>query len=438
MEKQFNQFDIETKLKNMSPKPLTPEEKTKAWSFIRQRIALEKQKEFSGYSFPLFDIFAKRRAMALAAVVILLGSSLATAAAAAADSAKPGDFLFPLDLASERIRIVLASDTKKDELRLRFAQERVDEARVAVSIFVSANAGVSATSSPPTNGATSTHPTSTSTPSAVNGKISARGIEQARQALEVALEKLRATRAELEAKGNASAVRAIDSLIAELTELAENHIARLDKFRANIKQNDNGLKIAIEASGKELKGKFKFEIKHENNATTTPPDRDDDHEEDLEKRFEEKFERKEEELKERFDRLEERLEEQKERIREREESLRERLRERFDRIFNRDDDDDDDAPIISNLSVNASSTSAVVTWSTNEAADSQVWYSTATPLAIASTTPHTGSTSLVTSHSVALSGLTASTTYYFLVTSADAAGNTATSSESSFVSLYME
>lgn len=435
MEKQSNQFDLEAKLKNMSPKPLTPEEKTKAWSFIRQRIALERQKEFSGYRFPLFDIFARRKAVAFAAVVILLGSSLATAAAA--DSAKPGDFLFPLDLASERIRITLASDTKKDELRLKFAQERVNEAKIAVSIFVRAEGSGTATSSPPANPATSTPNTGTSTPGA-NINLNVKGVQQAKEALEVALERLGRTRAELEAKGNASAVRAIDSLIAELTRLAENHILSLEKFKASIEQNDDGLKIAIKASGDELKGKFKFEIEHKNNATSTPQDEEDDHDENSEERLEEKFEREEERLEERFDRLKERLEEQKDKLREREESLRERLRERFDRIFGRDDDEDDeddDAPRISNISANASSTSAVVTWSTNEAADSRVWYSTATPLVIASTTPHASSTSLVTSHNVALSGLTASTTYYFLVTSADAAGNTSTSSESSFLTL---
>lgn len=430
MKKQSNQFDLEAKLKNMSPKPLTPGEKTRAWSFIRQRIALERQKEFSGYRFPLFYIFARRRAMAFAAVVILLGSSLATAAAA--DSANPGDFLFPLDLASERIRIILASDTKKDELRLKFAQERVDEAKIAVSIFVRAESSGTATSSIPASPATSTPSAGTSTPGA-NINLNVRGIQQAKEALEVALERLGLTRAELEAKGNVSAVRAIDSLIAELTELAENHIAILEKFRADIQQNGNGLKIAIEASGEELKGKFKFEIKSRVNATTSPQRHD--REEDLEERLKEKEERLEENLEERFEQMEERLEKEKERIQEREKSLRERLRERFDRIFDRDDNEDNIAPSISNISVNVSSTSAVVTWSTNEAASSKVWYATTTPLAIASTTPHAGSTSLVTSHNVALSGLTASTTYHFLVTSADAAGNTATSSESSFLTL---
>lgn len=73
-------------------------------------------------------------------------------------------------------------------------------------------------------------------------------------------------------------------------------------------------------------------------------------------------------------------------------------------------------------------TSAVVTWMTDEASDSQVDYGL--------TTGYGSQTSLdanrVTSHSIALSGLSASTAYHYRVKSKDAAGNPATSADQTF------
>jgi len=108
-----------------------------------------------------------------------------------------------------------------------------------------------------------------------------------------------------------------------------------------------------------------------------------------------------------------------------------------------DDGDDDDtpdttAPEITNLAADSATTTALITWTTDEDADSTVWYGTTTPLNISSTTEMVQDASLVQSHELSLSGLTASTTHYFIVTSTDVAGNTATSSEMSFTTLSDE
>lgn len=93
---------------------------------------------------------------------------------------------------------------------------------------------------------------------------------------------------------------------------------------------------------------------------------------------------------------------------------------------------DTTAPIISAISVNNISTSsASVGWNTNEAADGKVYYGTATPLNLA-TAGSQANTSLLTSRTIGLSSLSPNTTYYYVVVSKDAAGNTATSSETSF------
>lgn len=94
------------------------------------------------------------------------------------------------------------------------------------------------------------------------------------------------------------------------------------------------------------------------------------------------------------------------------------------------------APVISNLSAsNVSSTTATIAWTTNEPATSAVWYSTSTPVTIGSPTPSVSSSTLVSNHSLSLTSLTASTTYYYVAQSADTSGNTATSSQQSFTTL---
>jgi hypothetical protein len=81
-------------------------------------------------------------------------------------------------------------------------------------------------------------------------------------------------------------------------------------------------------------------------------------------------------------------------------------------------------PVISSVSSGSvTQNAAVVTWSTNEAADTQVEYGT-TPGYGSTTTLNSG---LVTSHSQAVSGLSANTLYYFRVRSRDGSGNLAIS-----------
>jgi len=94
------------------------------------------------------------------------------------------------------------------------------------------------------------------------------------------------------------------------------------------------------------------------------------------------------------------------------------------------------APVISDLmATSTTATSTRITWTTDELANSKVWYSTTTPLVITTSTPIISSSDLVLNHELSLSDLNASTTYYYLVTSADASANVATSTEQSFITL---
>jgi hypothetical protein len=89
-------------------------------------------------------------------------------------------------------------------------------------------------------------------------------------------------------------------------------------------------------------------------------------------------------------------------------------------------------PVITAVTVIPGSTSAIITWTTNLASNSRVDYGI-TPAALNQIATNAA---IVTSHSVAISGLTASSTYYYRVTSVTSAGGSAespTGSPASFV-----
>ena len=79
-------------------------------------------------------------------------------------------------------------------------------------------------------------------------------------------------------------------------------------------------------------------------------------------------------------------------------------------------------PVISALNAAPTSSSAVITWTTDEPSTSRVDYGASTP----ALTFTAGNDTLVTSHTVVLLGLTTGTPYYFRVRSTDVASNTAT------------
>lgn len=97
--------------------------------------------------------------------------------------------------------------------------------------------------------------------------------------------------------------------------------------------------------------------------------------------------------------------------------------------FTTDDYSDESAPIVSNVSAQqVADTSAVITWTTNEAANSTVEYGLAAGVYTASSTK----ASYDYSHSVILSNLNALTKYYFRVSSADESANATSSLEFDF------
>lgn len=106
-----------------------------------------------------------------------------------------------------------------------------------------------------------------------------------------------------------------------------------------------------------------------------------------------------------------------------------------DQTITTDNLPDTTAPVISNItSTTTSSTTAAINWTTDEPSKSKIYYSLALPLDITATSTLTSEDSaLVTSHILNLTGLTASSTYGFIVESKDVSNNVATSSQQTFM-----
>ena len=86
-------------------------------------------------------------------------------------------------------------------------------------------------------------------------------------------------------------------------------------------------------------------------------------------------------------------------------------------------------PVISGVGASSlTSSSAVISWNTNEASDTQVEYGTTSAYGSATSL----NTSMATGHSAAISGLAASASYHYRARSRDAAGNLAVSGDFSF------
>ncbi len=88
---------------------------------------------------------------------------------------------------------------------------------------------------------------------------------------------------------------------------------------------------------------------------------------------------------------------------------------------------DTTAPVISNVNVTSSGTSATITWDTDEPASSDVQFGTTAAYGSSATTAGSA-----TQHEVVLTGLTESTLYHFSVTSADASSNTSSTADATF------
>ncbi|MBP7007037.1 MAG: hypothetical protein KBB16_03185, partial [Candidatus Pacebacteria bacterium] len=116
--------NIEENLRNIKLKDLSEEEKNQIWSqFTFTKLQNEKNKKTLLFNFKQNMLKKPMLALVLSLVIILGGSGVVKAS----NSAVPGDLLFGIDKAIEKIELSLASEEKKEELKVRFAEERLQE-----------------------------------------------------------------------------------------------------------------------------------------------------------------------------------------------------------------------------------------------------------------------------------------------------------------------
>ena len=104
----------------MRVNPLTQQEKDAVWKQVCLGMAVTPQK--TSHKLHISSMF--KRSIAL---TLIFGMTMGTASAA--NEAKPGDVLFPLDRAMENAHLYIVSNEKKDELKVKFALERVEEVK---------------------------------------------------------------------------------------------------------------------------------------------------------------------------------------------------------------------------------------------------------------------------------------------------------------------
>lgn len=94
------------------------------------------------------------------------------------------------------------------------------------------------------------------------------------------------------------------------------------------------------------------------------------------------------------------------------------------------------APVVSNVAATSTTaTATAIVWQTDEPTTGEVNYATSTPVASADRLMIGLDFSLSTSHRVFLGNLAASTTYYYYLRATDRAGNSATTTDASFITL---
>lgn len=109
--------NIEDELKNIKFRGLDVSERDTLWRGILDKWSVQQ-------SSLLFNFALKPMTALIIALVVLFGGS---GVVVASDVAKPGDALFGIDLAIERVRLSLAKEDNRNELARTFAQERLEE-----------------------------------------------------------------------------------------------------------------------------------------------------------------------------------------------------------------------------------------------------------------------------------------------------------------------
>lgn len=451
-------YDIESKLNTVQTKPMTEAEKNTMWQKIETRM---NKKTFHVFGFIRTRI---RAVIAFVLVVLFAGSSVAFAYAG---TAAPGDVLFPLGVAREKVEIFLAPESKKNDLRVKFAEKRIEDGQIFLTLLVKAKGtyavsyasttatSTNATIAPSTPTATTT--AATTTPDSIT--------EDATRRFNATIAYLEGVKTDLLNDGDTLAAEAlqnaIDAMIAQARQTQTNDSSVLIK----IKDNANKFKIDVRIANSTTTTKISVSEKTNNSK------KGGDHGDEIvgttttvvkETFFSKIFHKKEEKKEEKKEKHEDHDDDEDEDEEDERGSFFDRFEKKADVCHVSDGHKktisvgksavkahlshgdvlgkcgadgtatttpDTTAPVISNIIASPTTTAANVAWDTNESSSYKFWYGTTSPVTLG-TPDKTGGAN--THQTVLLTGLSSDTTYYYMITTTDASGNTSTSSQHSF------
>jgi hypothetical protein len=431
--------NIEKRMQELKPSGLSGGEKERIWSAMETRLST--QKSFSVlHGFPTFKTIRRVSVPLVVTLGLILGGG---ATVYAHEVALPGDLLFPVKIHVEKAQIFLAQNSaKKDELRIKFSEKRLNEVR----ILVASSGSVVITSATTTTATTSASVSGTSTPS--------KKTIRAERAIAEALKELEETKANFVSSGSDVGALIIDDIINELkgvgdgtvmiTKIAmnggKNHDNNLKVYatitststgtttgstvtRVKIEEKKKGTKIEIKTNLSS--GSGKGNEKNEDHSGDSKNDRDDDDNDDDDhhgSKHDDDDDDDEDEDRDDDDkkvRICHKTGEGTHTISISAHAARAHIShgDKLGACTNETTPTPDiTAPAISSITVNATATSVAVTWTTNENASGELYLGTTSPV-VTNRAPDAAHATLLTNHSFAASPLFPSTTYYYVVVS---------------------
>ncbi|MCK9352370.1 MAG: fibronectin type III domain-containing protein [Candidatus Paceibacterota bacterium] len=459
-----NNNDIESRLNNVSVKPLSEQEKGVLWRKIEKGIATPEKVYFWQKIADSFSSFRLQTSVAVALMVAVLFSGTSVAFAYA-DSAQPGDALFPLSVLKEKIVISLAPTKNQGEMRLKYAQKRIEQGNtilaglstnVVTSTSTRALAATIATGTVPATPVY--HGGSTSSPAVVGDAVNR---------LSATIAYLQAIKTDLTNSGNTSGAQsiqtAIDKMLAQVSSAANQNPVIVAKVQEH--KNQFNITVSTTIASTTTTTKLALNTKKDTQRVTIT-----EKENTLVTKqvFDENKKNKKDDDKKYNDNN-----------RKYDDHDRDDDRDERDNEKDKDDDKkgflgwigigkkinvchkgttinisssavnahlkhgdrtgactttttatttvDTIAPVISGIASTVTPTTSKIVWNTNENATAELLYGTTTSFGSSVTL----STSR-TNQEANLSGLTADTTYHFVIVAKDPSGNSATSTTNSF------
>ncbi|OGY45169.1 MAG: hypothetical protein A3A24_03310 [Candidatus Buchananbacteria bacterium RIFCSPLOWO2_01_FULL_46_12] len=258
--------DLNDKLK-IQTQPLSELETDRLWQGIYRTIKVTEQETM----LPRPKFFSRLVYIPLTVTSLLIIAFFGTATIAA--QAKPGDLMFPVELAYENLQLNLTfNPEKKAKLSLQFSQERMKEVKevlnkdtkpvpqptVELKNDVLPAASILATT---------TEATSTQTTIIKSQSKPTQSLERTHQTLIGALDYLENAKIELEKSGNRDTAEAVRAMVDQLSNQTQDYIDDLEKIKQDIPDDDDEknqeVRNRIDRSEKRLREKFRLDRERE-------------------------------------------------------------------------------------------------------------------------------------------------------------------------------